>query len=392
MGLPKKHILCTYATRQIDSNLFMSGTVFNGLLMCGYDVDMIFCGSNEVFEIFRIKYARYFNNLWHLPLPDSHIARFCKAKARLRLLYLFLRHFVLDVVWRPYSYNNLRRILGKREEYDCVLSFVPPYLSGRLGIDACRICREKSNVELVQFWTDPLSVAGLSRVADVPLRRIAHVYAEYRLLKCADKVVFNFPLLCDLEKEFHPRYAKKMTWTDVGYIEHEKDNYIPHNKRVRIGLFGAYQRKVRNIGPFLEAVKALPDLDFVLRGDSDVVVDSAVYPNLDVKPGRQSVSEIESLEAECDILVSLNAHRGTMPPGKTFYYASYAKPIVYIADGERQAYLMEYMAGLGRYVVCCNNVDSIVDGIRRAVASLAGFQRNIPERMRLDIIARRVVG
>ena len=183
-----------------------------------------------------------------------------------------------------------------------------------------------------------------------------------------------------------------MSWTDVGYVEHEADDYLPHNARIIVGLFGAYQKKVRNIGPFLDAVKKLPDLDFVLRGDTDVIVDSAYYPNLDVKPGRQPVADIEVLEANCDILVSLNAHSGMMPPGKTFYYASYSKPIVYIADGERQDYLVEYMTGLGRYVVCRNTPESIQDGIRRAVASLADFKRNIPERMRLDVIARKIVG
>jgi hypothetical protein len=273
-----------------------------------------------------------------------------------------------------------------------VLSFVPPYVSGRLGADVCSICREKYQIELIQFWTDPLSVGGISRVSDIPLRRMIHVYDEYRLLKVADKVVFNFPLLYDLERELHPRFAHKMSWTDVGYVEHETDEYIPRNERITVGLFGAYQKKVRNIEPFLAAVKKLPNLKFVLRGDSDVVVNPASYPNLDVKSGRQPVSEIEALEANCDILISLNAHSGMMPPGKTFYYASYAKPIVYIADGERQDYLMEYMEGLGRYVVCRNNVDSIVKGIKQAVAILTGFQRNIPERMRLDVIARKIVG
>ncbi len=388
----RKRILCTYATRQVDSNLFMAGTIFKGLNLCGYKVNMVFCGPDGVYETFYGRYAECFGNVWHLPLPDSYIARFCNGKACLRLFYSFLRHFVLDVICRPYSRNKLRRLLAEGDEYDCVLSFVPPYVSGSLGVDVQAIYGKKSKVELIQFWTDPLSIGGISRISDIPLRRMAHVFAEYRLLKVADRVIFNFPLLCELEKELHPRFACKMEWTDVGYVEHEADDFVPNNSRVRVGLFGAYQRKVRNIEPFLEAVRKLPDFDFVLRGDSDVVVDSATYPNLDVKPGRQPVAGIEVLEANCDILVSLNAHSGIMPPGKTFYYASYAKPIVYIADGEMQDYLMEYMVGLGRYIVCRNNSDSIVDGIKRAVASMADFQCSIPDRMRLDVIARKIVG
>lgn len=388
----KRRILCTYATRQIDSNLFMSGTIFKGLNLNGYESDMIFCGPDSVYETFYSRYAECFRKVWHLSLPDSCVARFCNTRPRLRLLYSFLRHFVLDVISRPYSYHKLRRVLAESGEYDCVLSFVPPYISGCLGVDVCAICREKFKAELVQFWTDPLSVGGVSHISDIPLRRMVHVYDEYRLLKNADKAVFNFPLLYELEKELHPRFAKKMSWTDVGYVEHKADDYVPHNVRITIGLFGAYQKKVRNIEPFLEAVKMLPNYNFVLRGDSDVIIDSSDHPNLDVKLGRQPVAEIEALEANCDILVSLNAHSGMMPPGKTFYYASYTKPIVYIADGECQDYLIEYMTGLGRYVVCRNNADSIVEGIGRAVVNLVNFQRNIPERMRLDVIARKIVG
>jgi len=297
----------------------------------------------------------------------------------------------LDVIWRPYSRKALRSILaGSDGEYDCVLSFIPPYVSGRLGIEVRSVVGK--DVELIQFWTDPLSVGGISRISDIPWRRMAHVYAEYKLLKAADRVVFNFPLLCELEQELHPRFAHKMLWTDVGYVEHESDDLVPRNTRVRIGLFGAYQSKVRNIKPFLQAVRKLSNYDFILRGDSDVVVDPTKYQNLDVQQGRQPVSEIETLEAHCDILISLNAHSGMMPPGKTFYYASYTKPIVYIADGEMQEYLMEYMNGLGRYVVCRNTAESITEGIERAVANLRGFKRTIPERMRLDMIARRIVG
>ncbi len=387
-----KRVLCVYATRQIDSNLFMAGTVFDGLKLAGHDADMLFCGPDIVFEAFCGRYAKFFNKIWHLSLPISPIARFCGGRARLRLLYSFFRHFLLDVIWRPYSPRNLRRVLSEGGEYDCVLSFVPPYVSGRLGIDVREICRKGAQMELVQFWTDPLSLGGVSSISAIPKRRKLHVLAEHRLLKAADRAVFNFPLLCELEKELHPEFAAKMSWTDVGYVKHDLDDYLPHNDHVTVGLFGAYQRKVRNIGPFLEAVKRLSNLQFVLRGDTDVHVDSALYPNLDVKFGRQPVDEVERLEANCDILISLNAHSGMMPPGKTFYYASYAKPLVYIADGEKQDYLMEYMTSLGRYVVCRNTAESIIGGIQRAVASLQGFKRNIPERMKLEVVAQRIVG
>lgn len=46
-------VLCVYATRQIDSNLFMSSTVFRGLKEAGYDIDLAFAGTANVIEDFK---------------------------------------------------------------------------------------------------------------------------------------------------------------------------------------------------------------------------------------------------------------------------------------------------------------------------------------------------
>ena len=52
--MQKKTVLCTYITRQIDSNLFMSSTVFNGLQQAGYDVDIFFIGYREVVDVVQV--------------------------------------------------------------------------------------------------------------------------------------------------------------------------------------------------------------------------------------------------------------------------------------------------------------------------------------------------
>lgn len=219
-----------------------------------------------------------------------------------------------------------------------------------------------------------------------------HKFWEGRVLSYADRVIFCYPLLCEMEGRLHPRFAAKMSWSDVGYIEHAQDAFVPHNARVTLGLFGAYQRKVRNIEPLLAAIGHFPALRFVLRGDSDVVIKAEDYPNLDVQPGRLPVEEVERLEAQCDILLCLGGHSGvTHPAGKLFYYASYHKPILYIGDGVHNAYFKAYLAPFGRYLVCDNNEASICRGIAEAVAALPTYRHVLPERMHLDVIARKVL-
>ena len=383
-----KRVLCVYATRQVDSNLMMASTVFAGLQKCGYHVDALFCGTETVCGVFRNKYARYFEHVEYLTLASSFWGRLLGRSSWTKLFHSFFLHFFIDMVWRPYTLKTLKGLV--KDKYEVVLSFVPPVLSSRLGRDVVYRCLG-GETRLVQFWTDPLSIGGCSDISEIPMRRRLHVLDERRILSFADKIVFCYPLLCEMEQRLHPMYADKMTWSDVGYIEHERDNYKPDNSQVTIGLFGAYQRKVRNIAPFLNAISNMPNVCFIIRGDSDVVIDSTKYPNLDVRPGRCPVDEIERLEQECDVLVSLCGRYTVMPPGKTFYMANYHKPILFIADGPRKEYMIDYLNGLGRYICCNNTVDSIESGLRLAIACTKDFKLEMPIRMRLDVIARKII-
>ena len=210
-----------------------------------------------------------------------------------------------------------------------------------------------------------------------------HRYLEHRILKLADRAVFFCPLLCHAECALYPELASRITWSSMSYVRHSCDiDEPPRNDPPRIGFFGAYQRRVRNIEPLLEAITSLPDLRFVIRGDSDVTIDPARYPNLDVRPGRLPVSEVEALERSCDILLCLEAWKGLVISGKIFYYASYNKPIVCIADGANRAGVLDYLQTFeGRYITCENTPDAIRAAILRAVESLPSFRLTIPSCM-----------
>lgn len=381
-----KKIICVYSTRKVDSNLLMAGTIFKGLAMCGYQVDALFCGAEESLKVFEERYSNCFSRISYLKISKRCSIPFRFFGEKFGLLWKYLIEFVFDVIWRPYSVRKIRGVLSK--DYDVVLSFLPTYLSGRIGNDVYKM---QDKAKLIQFWSDPLSLGGINDISELPARRLLHKINERRVIKWADRVVFVFPLLCEMEKKLHPKFAYKMDWSDIGPINHVRDDYKPQNKKVTVGLFGAYQRKVRNINPFLEAVKMLPKFRFVLRGDSDVLVNPAEYPNLDVKFGRRPVSEVEDLETNCDILLSLNAHHNITPPGKTFYYASFNKPIIYIADGKNSDYTINYFKSLGRFEACHNDVNSITECITRVAAGLRDFKRIIPERLKLDVIARKII-
>lgn len=382
-------ILCVYATRQIDSNLFMSSTVFNGLMQAGYHVDMAFWGYPSVCKVFEQRYSKYFNNVYYQEVYESWIKQQMSKGDRTSVLYSFYRSFLADFIKRPYRMSGYAECLDNN--YDVVLSFIPPAVSGYLAHDIHKkICK---SAKLIQFWTDPLSLGRCNSISDIPATRKLHILIEKQLLSYADKVVFCYPLLCEKEQELHPQYADKMTWSDVGYTEHlGEESCLRNHSKISIGLFGSYHSKVRNILPYIEAIRAFPDVSFIIRGDSDLTIESSGLDNLDIAYGRRPISEIERQEAGCDILVCLGGSSGiTHPAGKVFYYANYDKPIVYIGDGFHNEYFMNYLKGFGRYIVCNNTVEEIKLGIQSAIESLSGFKLHIPERLEPKVIAKKIV-
>ena len=385
-----KRVLCVYATRQIDSNLFMSSTIFRGLQEAGYETYMVFAGTNKVITDFKLKYSHYFKEVLYITITESYLKRTCDKLPVTKLGYSFYRHFIAD----GFTHLNLRGIKKSLSTYaiDCILSFIPPILSGKLAIDIKKSLG-LNTVPLIQYWTDPLSLGRYDHVSQLSKTRIIHKYQESRLLKHSDRVIFCYPLLCEMEQKLHPQYAEKMSWSDISYMTRAENKKTVNNEKPLIGFFGAYQKKVRNIIPLIQTINELPQYNFIIRGDGDLDYDTTSIVNLNIKPNRLPLSEIEELESQCDILLSIGGRSGlTHPAGKTFYYASYNKPIIHIGDGINASYFMEYLRGFGdRFIHCYNNKESIEKAIKMAVELLPYFKLTIPERMNAGNIARKII-
>lgn len=183
-----------------------------------------------------------------------------------------------------------------------------------------------------------------------------------------------------------------MTWSDVSYVPHNNLVHKKTNQQITICLFGAYPSNVRNIAPLLHAIQLMPQYRFIIRGDGDLPFDVSRIKNLDLEHGRLPVSTIEVLEQYCDILLSLSSKNGIAPGGKTFYYVSYNKPIIHIADGVNGEYYNKYLNNLeNRYRCCLNNSDEIRDTISKVVDELNDFTLQIPRRMDAAVIARQII-
>lgn len=370
----------------------MSSTVFRGLQEAGYTVYMVFAGTDSVISDFKKNYSKYFDDVFYCRIGDSWLSRATTKKPLFRLAYSYYRHFIADGFSLP-DLSGVSKFL-KNRRIDTILSFIPPILSGRLAI-AIRSKMDMGSIPLIQFWTDPLSLGRCDSIKDIPRSRFIHKYHERNLLSYCDKAVFCYPLLCETERLLHPKYAARMFWSDISYTEHILGPSTRRNNPPLIGFFGAYQSQVRDIAPFLEAIRELSDLRFIIRGDGDIPFkfNKDDIPNLDISYGRRPLSEIEELENNCDILISLGGKSGiTHPAGKTFYYASYTKPIIHISDGKNAEYFNMYIEGFeNRFAYCMNNKEEIIGTIRNTVKSLPDFALHIPERMNAAVIAKKII-
>ena len=367
----------------------MNSTIFNGLHKNGYHVDIIFLSYSDICDNFQQRYSSYFNNVHYIKIKKTKINFFKNEK--LKVLNSFLVHFIKDRLWRPYKKADLKELAVS--DYDLILSFCPPAISGLLARDVIKI-NKLENIPHYQYWTDPLSLGLCNEVKDMPKKRYFHYILEKNILKDADKIIYCYPLLCEMQKQLYPQFAHKMKWADVPYIERNVSTFEKKKGKtqVKIGFFGAYPRRVRNILPLLNAMQSFPDVLFIVRGDTDVSIDKTQYQNLDIEFGRKPNDEIQQLEDECDILLSSGSIAGiNHPAGKTFYYANVNKPIVYIGDGYHKDYFANYLKEFDRYIICDNNEDSIKSAINQAIKSLSTFRLSMSERLHPEVVARKIV-
>ncbi len=381
-------ILCILgSTDGSESNTLLNTTIFYGLKKKGYNLDLITLRKNES-ESFDVKLSHYFDNVFLIKDNRREYKRI-KNNKYLWLPFHIWTNIVKVAMYRPYNKKELKGIVNK--EYDLVLAFCPPPLSAFFARDIIKL-NNLQDVRYIQYWSDPLSIGMCDDITKIPVKRIFHKIVEKNALKDAKEIVYCSKCLCEMQQELYPQYSAKMRWSDVSYIEREPiKNKEKIGDKIKIGYFGAFQRRVRNIFPLMECAGEMSDLEFVIRGDTDVDINIDRFSNIDVKLGRRPYTEISALENECDILICLGNIKGVQIPGKVFYYTNLNKPIIYIGDGFHNERIKQYLAEFERYIICDNNRDSIKQAICKAVEILPGYSVVIHDRLKPENAAEEIV-
>jgi len=210
----------------------------------------------------------------------------------------------------------------------------------------------------IQYWGDPFAL-DINQSGGSAFRVKC---AEKKLLRYADKVIYVSPFTLNKQRELYPMYADKMHYLPIPVRAKQiSDNQKIDNSHLKIGYFGAYKKRDRDIIPLYEAVNQT-NHHLEIVGPSDVILSSTEHVNVHEQV-RMPVAYIEEREKETDVLVCICNRSGTQIPGKAYHYAMTNKYVLIILDGEYAEEIRDFLSKYDRYVFCDNNEESIISAL-----------------------------
>lgn len=274
-----------------------------------------------------------------------------------------LKKTIKYIIYRTYHFfflfgntNRIARMISAMDlpvnEYEYIISVSDPKTSHIALIELLK--RGISAKKIIEYWGDPLygDITLKSAYTPKTMKRI-----ESDLLRPADSIFYTSPFTVRKEKELYPEFASKMFFTPTPSIIHHDNNQLKHktNADFKIGYFGDYFTKVRNIAPLYNAMKneEMKQMYLYIIGDSDIKLENR--DNTEVLARR----DVKQYEQDVDLLVCILNSRGTQIPGKIYYCASTFKPVLIIIDGDDQSSMKEFLLSFNRFYLCDNNEESI---------------------------------
>lgn len=209
----------------------------------------------------------------------------------------------------------------------------------------------------IQYWGDPL-LSDITKKTILPKWYVKKV--ESKLFFCSDKIVYVSPFTLVEQKNIFKKHGEKMNFLPIPYLEKKYYDLVVKSKEtVKLGYFGDYNNKIRDILPLYNCCK-IRKINLAIAGNTNLELESderiRIYP-------RVGKVELDKLESECDILVCVLNKSGTQIPGKIYHYAATNKPILIILDGDKKNQIKDYLLGFERFVLCENDENSIEKAI-----------------------------
>lgn len=354
------------------SSMLRCRSIIEALVELGHDVKC-YCPnvdvnsryySDEKINILNMQIFRFGKGNSIKQEPVNHNDKISLRQIIISILLKIVRK--VDVFGSTLKYLPERKNISndiKGGGFDILLSFSDP-MPAHMIAKYCK--KHNKRLRYVQQWGDPLAADTISKIGQpVWFRKIV----EESLLRPADKICYVSPFTCDEQKALFPKQSNKMIFLPTPSLEYNEVS--EKDEKFSIGYFGSYNSVARNLVPFYEAAKNIPDAQFYIIGDSDIVLNE--QENIVVK-SRVSPKELETYMSQIDVIVCLMNVKGNQIPGKLYHDASSTKDIMLIKDGEYGSQIEEFFSKYEHYTFVDNNVEDIQNAI------LNYIQNGVPKR------------
>lgn len=353
-------VVSSYIQSGSSANL-RNNALIEGLCSNGFIVDVIsrepdkkaiiYDGSMKLPPIRKFIYV-----IKNAHVSEKRTEQGNKVGLKSRILPLIIKVYTSISIWDTW-YLKVKKLkdIKLNDNYDIMISSSDPKSSHYLAHKIYKKNKDKIG-KWIQYWGDPF-LLDINQSAGSKIRTKV---VERSLIASADKVVYVSPLTLEKQKQLYPIYSEKMFFLPIPVRKKKVENNkeIDLKSQLRIGYFGAYKNRDRNIMPLYNAINNSEHFLEII-GPSDIVLNSTdhVFVHEQI---RVPVSEIEKKEQEMDVLVCICNKSGTQIPGKAYHYAMTNKYILIILDGENADRIREYFEGYNRYIFCKNNEESIL--------------------------------
>ena len=350
------------SVEDLTSAVIRNLAVIRGLVLEGYDVTLLCLEkssgsvSNNIgkypflnkVRIIRIPQSSVREKIWEDPKKRTIKARIVNS---LRKVY---HAFSILGSTKGLSKNIRIDILDGVEKYDVTISSSDPK-TAHIAVEKL-IKQGLRTSKWIQYWGDPL-LLDMTRKSICPDLFVK--ICEKKLIKGADSIIYVSPFTLKLQQDLFCKYAPKMKWLPIPYVEEKISRRIrKENESYTISYIGNYRSDVRNIIPFYDAVSALDknSRTFII-GDGEPELKETEY----IKVIRRS--EVDLIENESDLLVTILNRSGSQIPGKVYHQAATDKPILIILDGDDPEKMKGYLQSFDRFYFCKNNKNDILNEI-----------------------------
>ena len=218
----------------------------------------------------------------------------------------------------------------------------------------------------IQFWSDPIALAGIS-IKTFGVKRYPHYIIEKTILRWADIIVYLGEPLMVQQSKLYPTLACKMNSVPGCYRSADSidSNESILKERPLFGYSGSYNPYARNILPLYQTFTSNSKADLKIIGKKAVKLEEKANIKLVDYVVEDKIMDIEK---EFDVIVCLTNHSTVQIPGKIFYSANKNKIILVILDGEHADETKRYLEQFKRFEFCYNNESSIKSAIDRIVS------------------------